>query len=45
MEKENTFEKRYSSKINSLYIPLPEFKFFHGASTEEDVDAKELSKN
>ncbi len=39
----NKFEK-YSSKINPLYIPLPEFQFFHGSSSEEKVDDKYIGR-
>jgi len=43
MEK-NIFEEKYSSKIDSLYIPLSEFKFHHGASSEEIVDDKFIGR-
>ena len=39
----NKFEK-YSSKVNPLYIPLPNFKFFHGSSSEEKVDDKYIRR-
>ena len=41
--KTNRFEK-YSSKVNPLYIPLPGFQFFHGSSSEDDVDRKFIGR-
>ena len=42
--KNNTFSK-YASKIEPLYIPIPKFKFYHGASTEEMVDDKFIGRD
>ncbi len=39
----NEFEK-YSSKIDRIDIELPNFKYFHGASSEEKVDPKFIGR-
>jgi len=44
-DKENMFIKNYSSKIPHIYIPVPEFKFYHGASSEEKVDRKFIGRD
>jgi hypothetical protein len=43
-ETENEFIKKYSSKVHSFYIPIPEFHFFHTASSEEAVDNKFIGR-
>lgn len=40
----NEFLKKYSSKIPPMYIPIPEFKFYHAASSEEKVDPKFIGR-
>ena len=34
----------YSSKVKRVNIPIPEFKFFHKASSEEEVDPKFIGR-
>ena len=34
----------YSSKVKRVNIPIPEFKFFHKASSEEQVDPKFIGR-
>ena len=34
----------YSSKVKRINIPIPEFKFFHKASSEEKVDPKFIGR-
>ena len=34
----------YSSKVKRVNIPIPEFKFFHKASSEEKVDSKFIGR-
>ena len=40
----NKFIKKYTSKIPPMYIPIPEFKFYHGASSEDKVDSKFIGR-
>lgn len=34
----------YSSKVKRVNIPIPGFKFFHKASSEEEVDPKFIGR-
>ena len=34
----------YSSKVKRVNIPLPEFEFFHKASSDEKVDPKFIGR-